>query len=140
MKNSSLGFIVLLQCGIAMGAFLFSSCTQPGPDTRIGENIYRAQCGSCHGQNGTGFRELYPPLGNSAYLGSHVRDLPCLIRTGVTGSIVTSDGSLNQRMPAFPSLTVRDSVELITYLQVRWGNSLNPVSPESVERWLVSCP
>jgi mono/diheme cytochrome c family protein len=140
MKTCSLSTLVLFCSFSSLGIVLFSACVGDSPDTTVGEQIYTASCAPCHGPDGSGFRDLYPPIRSSAYLDGSISELPCLIRSGITGTIVTGDGGPSQRMPAFPRLSGGESVELITYLQVRWGNSSNLVNQESVTGWLAACP
>lgn len=105
-----------------------------------GRKLYGNLCSQCHGSEGKGLKELYPALENSPYLSSGLAEIPCLIRGGIKGTIVTADGSNNQRMPAFQELTVDEISQLILYLQHQWGRK-NPIaSVKTIEQWLSNCP
>ena len=85
-------------------------------------------------------RALYPPLKGSLYLGAKMDELPCLIRAGVRGTIVTGKKTRNVRMPGFPELTIKEMSSLINYLRQRWGKDGAAVSEQTVGQWLGSCP
>ncbi len=109
-------------------------------ETIPGSKLYREHCSACHGQDGKGFRALYPPLADSPYFAEKQAMLPCLIRGGIRGSLVTADGSYNLRMPAFPDLTPADLSTLILYLQTRWGKTNRDSSVKNIEQLLLPCP
>ena len=119
---------------------MLCSCAPDTVDTTAGRNVYTAHCASCHREDGSGFRQLYPPLVGSPYLGGEIDNLPCLIKNGITGAIVTGDGSHNKRMPGFPELPAEEVTELVHYLQIRWGQQSELVAADTVARLLESCP
>lgn len=129
---------LLLLAGIASVVIIYQSTSKP--DLGPGGRIYLEQCSSCHGREGAGLRELYPPLAGSPYLSETTAETACLIRRGVRGLLVTADGSYNQRMPAFPHLTAADISQLIAFMQNRWGKKKTITPVETLEQWLLSCP
>jgi len=124
---------LLLSCAAVM---LLSGCSDSGPDSAL----YQKRCASCHGRTGEGMRALYPPLKGSLYLDEKINELPCLIRAGVRGTIVTGKQTRNVRMPGFPELTIEEMSSLINYLRQRWGKGGTAVSEQTVNQWLGSCP
>ena len=58
-----------------------------------GERIFKANCASCHMEDGLGVARLYPALKSSSIDSIHT-NLPCIIRYGVsdTSSILNMDG------------------------------------------------
>lgn len=130
------GGLLLCAAFVALSA-IFQSCSRP--DDTVGRGLYTTHCSSCHGATGQGLRDLYPPLQGSIYLDRKVNEAPCIITKGITGSIVTSDGSRNQRMPAFQELTTAELTPLLIFLLDRWGRDTIPISPGIVEKWLRSC-
>lgn len=83
---------------------------------------------------------MYPALGGSPYLDSEIETLPCLVRDGIMGSIVTADGTHNRKMPGFPGLSAQQTAELINYLQLQWAQEFEIVTAAMVEHWWESCP
>ena len=129
---------LLLLAGIASVVIIYQSTSEP--DLGPGGRLYQEQCSACHGRDGGGLRELYPPVAGSPYLSEITDETACLIRRGVRGSLVTADGSYNQRMPAFPYLTAADISQLIAFMQSRWGKTKTITPVETLEQWLLSCP
>lgn len=121
---------------LAAAALLPSGCS----DSRGDPTVYRKHCTSCHGSQGQGLRALYPPLQGSAYLGERLAELPCLVSTGVRGTIVTGKKTKNIRMPALSQLSLEEMSSLVNYLQLNWGTGGETVAERTVAQWLRSCP
>ena len=85
-------------------------------------------CANCHGKNGEGLRNLYPPLAGSSRLGD-IGYLTCLIRNGTSGK--------EPDMPANGGLYALDIAQLITYLNEQWGNGQMTETEEVAK---VQCP
>lgn len=101
-----------------------------------GHAVYIAHCAPCHGDNGEGFRRVYPPLVDSRFFTTDLERLPCVIRYGLQGEITVGGVVFNQQMPGNSRLTNEDMLMLINYLQQRWGAEEQPVD---VEKWLKTC-
>ena len=69
------GFRALLLLGTA--GLLLSGCSEGATPA-----LYRKHCANCHGRDGEGLRELFPPLTGSLYLADRLPALPCLLTTG----------------------------------------------------------
>ncbi len=94
-------------------AILLVSC---GPEQSYGEQLYQAQCASCHLSDGSGLRGLYPPLYQTDYLQEHFADLPCIIEQGMEGPILVNGREYDQPMPAIVGFTDADIANLMNYL------------------------
>ncbi len=101
--------------------------------------VYARYCASCHGPEGNGLRALYPPLRGSSYLTDRLQQLPCLIGSGVPGTIVNADGSTMMRMPSF-NLSHQEMTALILFLHHEWGTGKAAVSEQTVSQWQQQCP
>jgi len=99
-------------------------------------NLYKANCSSCHQENGMGQGD-YPPLVASDYVTGSVQRLIAIVHSGVKGPIEVA-GTLypgNQQMPAnggLPALSDDDLALVLTYVRTTWGNTASGVSPEQV--------
>ncbi len=84
-----------------------------------GADLYQAQCGACHGQNRTGSPPEFPSLVN---VGDRITDAQ------IDATIHSGRG----RMPAFPSITERQTAELIKFLKTDPSSNapLPPPPPE----------
>lgn len=102
-----------------------------------GEGLYLSHCASCHGKEGEGFLQVYPPLVNSQYLGSEIARLPCIMRFGMKGKIIAGGREFNGIMPGNSRLSNDDLAALTNYLLVRWGDADKKLN---VAEWLENCP
>lgn len=107
-----------------------------------GRQLYLEHCGQCHGPEGKGFRQLYPPLNGSPYFSERLSHLPCLIQLGRRGDILLPDGSYNQTMPGNDRLNTGQLTSLLQYSQ-RFAPDQNAtfstLTPSLVEQWLLEC-
>jgi cytochrome c551 len=87
-----------------------------------GKSLYEQYCANCHQQNGTGLGRLYPPLKNSEYLKKDPATLADIIRNGIQGSILVNGNEYNQPMSGNPALTDLEIAEILTYINVSWGD------------------
>jgi len=107
--------------------FTFSACSS---DEEVkyeqyviaGAEIYKKNCSNCHGLDGSGLRDLYPPIKGSNYL-QEKNKLVCIIKNGLEGPISVNGKTYNQKMPAAKGLYDLDIAQLITFLNDKWGNS-----------------
>ena len=87
-----------------------------------GAEIYKKNCSNCHGLDGSGLRNLYPPIKGSNYL-QDKNKLVCIIKNGLEGPINVAGKTYNQKMPAAKGLYDLDIAQLITFLNDKWGSS-----------------
>jgi cytochrome c551 len=87
-----------------------------------GAEIYKKNCSNCHGIDGSGLRNLYPPIKGSNYL-QDKNKLVCIIKNGLEGPINVAGKTYNQKMPAAKGLYDLDIAQLITFLNDKWGSS-----------------
>jgi mono/diheme cytochrome c family protein len=125
---------------LLVAALLLSSCDNPANEA--GAALYREHCQACHGADGQGFKNLYPPLAGSGYLRGAPGELICLITNGVRGDIITADGDYNVLMPAITRLDDAQLSDLVGYLSDRWAvadKTSNPLSPAAVAAFRKAC-
>jgi mono/diheme cytochrome c family protein len=82
-----------------------------------GKRIYEVNCANCHMENGKGLGEMYPDITVSTLLREDKNALPCLIRLGKVGNVMS-----NVAMPANKELTEVSMNNLINYLLHTWGD------------------
>jgi mono/diheme cytochrome c family protein len=103
-----------------------------------GFNGYQTHCANCHQADGKGLAGLYPPI--TADFLKNKNDLACLIRYGMSQPIVVNGKSYNRPMPANPTLKELDVAEIVTYVQVTWGNPNAAMMPvDSAKTILERC-
>lgn len=85
-----------------------------------GEELYISYCASCHGQNGRGLEDLYPPLVRSPMVTGEQQPLIQLTLNGLGD------------MPTFNFLDDRDIAVVLTYIRRRFGPQASTVSESTV--------
>ncbi len=105
----------------------------------IGKRLYKQHCANCHGENGEGLEQLYPPLAKSDYLMEDVERAICQIRYGIEGEITVNGISYNQKMAGHDDLRPLNIAEIITFITNSWGNEKGLVSAKDVEQVLSRC-
>ncbi|OGB14903.1 MAG: alcohol dehydrogenase [Burkholderiales bacterium RIFCSPHIGHO2_12_FULL_67_38] len=101
----------------------------------LGQRVYEAQCTDCHGAQGEGARQAYPPLaGNRALtLASAVNPVQAVLNGGFAPA--TAGNPRPYGMPPYRTLlSDAEIAAVITYARQSWGNQAAAVSPLEVQR------
>ncbi|MDX5420172.1 MAG: cytochrome c [Hymenobacteraceae bacterium] len=104
-----------------------------------GERLYTQYCANCHMDDGSGLRNLIPPLAGADYLVNHRDELACILQHGQTGNIVVNGKNYNQGMPAFEHLNKGQITNILNYVQTNFGNSNPRFTIPEVEKQLFDC-
>ncbi|MGH6646949.1 c-type cytochrome [Aquabacterium sp.] len=100
----------------------------PLPDA-LGARLYKLHCAQCHGDQGEGVAQTYPPLaGNRAV----TMDSPAnLVRVVLAGGFAPSTAG-NPRPYGMPPFAMvfnnEDTAAVVSYIRSAWGNQGKPVS------------
>lgn len=135
MKNKTASFLGKLLLPVALLALGTTSLT--AKETGKGEQLYLANCGKCHGREGKGFLQLYPPLEKSHYFSDSINQLPCIIRYGLKGELEINGKRFNGIMPPNQRISPEEMTILISHLQERWGTG---ATEHDIPLWLEQCP
>jgi mono/diheme cytochrome c family protein len=103
-----------------------------------GALVYQQHCQNCHGDNGEGLSALIPPLSDSIYLRKNRAVLPCYIKNGLKGSVIIKDRTFEDAMPA-NDLSPVEIAQVLTYIGNSFGNRLNIIDEQSVQKNLADC-
>lgn len=91
-----------------------------------GERLYTQNCATCHGGNGEGIAEVFPPLQGSQV----VNDV------GPWTAMLVLHG--RGAMPGFDHiLDDEEMAAVISYVRTSWGNAAGPVSPSLIKQMRV---
>lgn len=94
--------------------------------------LYNKYCLTCHQQDGTGVRGMFPPLaGNEKITGSKT-ELINIVLFGLEGPITVNGKDYNQPMPPQAYLNDKQIADILTYIRNNWGNKASSVTPEEV--------
>jgi mono/diheme cytochrome c family protein len=88
-----------------------------------GRVTYEKNCSNCHQSDGSGLRDLYPPLAKTD-LWKRIKpeQLACILKQGQKGEIKVNGKSYSGYMPANAKLEAIDIAELITFMKDSWGD------------------
>jgi mono/diheme cytochrome c family protein len=87
-----------------------------------GRLIYQDHCQNCHGENGQGLAQLYPPLTDTLFLKKNKSKLACIVKNGLSDTIFVNGVEFSQAMPAESHLPDIDIAAVITYITNSFGN------------------
>ena len=104
-----------------------------------GRNLYNFYCATCHMDDGSGLKGLYPPLAGADYLAENQENLACIIRYGLSDTILVNQKTYNQAMPGVKDLNEVQITNVINYINHAWGNELQHVKVEDIEESLIRC-
>ncbi len=99
-----------------------------------GSEIYTDFCMVCHLPNGTGIKNVYPPLANSDYLLKNREASIKAIKFGLNGAITVNNLTYNNAM-AVLGLSDDEVADVVNYISNSWGNKNdNIVTEEEVSK------
>jgi mono/diheme cytochrome c family protein len=106
-----------------------------------GMNLYQTNCANCHQVDGSGLKDLYPPLAKTdLWQRVKMSELACIIKNGQKDSIRVNGKPFNAYMPANPKLQALDIAELVTYMREKWSPNKTIFSLDSARFALKNCP
>jgi mono/diheme cytochrome c family protein len=107
---------------------------QLGASVSRGQQVYLANCMSCHMENGEGVEGAFPPLIKTDYVTGDIDRLVNIILNGQTGEIKVNGNVYNMDMPAQSHLSDEELADVANYIRNSWGNKTKKiVSPEAVK-------
>ena len=98
-----------------------------------GEQVYSANCMSCHMFNGQGVPGIYPPLVNVGTLLEDVSENINIILKGQFGQTMVNGETYNTDMPAQDYLSDMEIADVLNFIRNSWGNSGKLILPDQVE-------
>jgi len=104
--------------------------------TTLGEQVYSANCSSCHGASAAGVPGTFPPLANDPIVtGSSADDHVKIVLHGLSGKAIGGTKYAAQ-MPSFASqLSDAQIAAVVDHERTSWGNHALPlVTPDQVKR------
>ncbi|MEP7144314.1 MAG: cytochrome c [Ferruginibacter sp.] len=90
-----------------------------------GEDVYSANCASCHQATGEGVEAVFPPLANTVYL-KNQKKIIGIILNGQTGEITVGGKKYNTPMAALSQLSDIEIADVLNFVSNSWGNK-NPM-------------
>ena len=90
-----------------------------------GEEVYSANCATCHMPEGEGVEAAFPPLAKTAYVKDATRAINIVLK-GQEGEITVNGKKYNVPMAALSQLTDQQIADVLNYVRNSWGNK-NPM-------------
>ncbi len=97
-----------------------------------GQEVYTANCVSCHMEKGEGMEGVFPPLAKSNYLMADKKRSIVQIIKGVSGPIKVNGVEYNGEMAAI-DLSDQEISDVLNYVRNSFGNKGAAVTPEEVK-------
>lgn len=109
------------------------------PVALSGKDVFTANCMACHGDDGKGTDESFPPLAKSDFLKklSSQKDRTELISIpllGKKGKIIVNKKEYDGEMPMFSEITDRELADVLTYISNSWGNKAKKFTEAEVKK------
>jgi mono/diheme cytochrome c family protein len=96
---------------------------------------YRIHCGACHGRNGDGAPNLFPPLRGSRWVTGDPTVPIRIVLHGLEGRVEVEGATYLNRMPGHGERLDDETVAgILTYVRRSWGNAADSVSAAEVAR------
>ncbi|MGA2248110.1 MAG: cytochrome c [Verrucomicrobiota bacterium] len=96
--------------------------------------VYESVCGVCHGSDGLGKPNQFPPLAGSEWVCKDVENLVRVPQLGLAGSIQVSGQTWKLAMPPMgANLSDEDLAGVLSYIRQSWGNHGATVSADDVK-------
>ena len=100
-----------------------------------GKQIYTTTCQARHQATGSGIEGAFPPLEKSEWATGSPKRVAAIVLHGLQGEITVNDKKYNSVMPPFKDqFTNEDIASVTTYIRNSFGNSAEPISPETVTK------
>jgi len=96
-----------------------------------GEEIYQANCVTCHMQNGEGIPGAFPPLAKADYLLEDKDRAILQVLNGASGQMVVNEVTYFGEMMGF-DFTDQEVADVLNYVMNSWGNEAEMIKPEEV--------
>lgn len=97
-----------------------------------GQKLYVQHCQVCHGPEGQGSADMYPPLSETEWVTGDKARLIRTILIGLSEPIEVNGETYNQEMPSFQQLSDQEIADILSYIRNSFGNSSGAVIPGEV--------
>lgn len=106
---------------------------------KYGESLYKTHCQNCHMENGEGLGALIPPLSSSDYIQSHYNKIPCIIKYGISDTIIVNEIVYENPMAGIANLSDIQISNLINFMREKWYPDMPLMTAEKVKSVLSNC-
>jgi len=102
-----------------------------------GKTVFHQNCATCHGANGEGQPDYFPPLADNPDLFKDTVFPMLVVLNGIGGPITVKGQLYNGSMPSFGYLSDAEIAAVINFIRDTWGNQskvskVQQITPELV--------
>lgn len=104
-----------------------------------GKGLYEKHCQNCHATDGSGLKNLYPPLTDTAFIKTNKSKLACIVKYGMDEKITVNGQVYEGKMPSNTTLADIEVTQLLVYISNSFGNKLGGFDTKEVSVDLKEC-
>lgn len=116
---------------VALATAVYAWQGKTGTSKERGKEVYSRTCVTCHGENGEGIKDVFPPLAGSDYLMANKGRSIDIALHGTQGEMVVKGAKYDSQMLRV-ELTDQEVADVLTFVRSSWGNKGGPVSVQEV--------
>jgi mono/diheme cytochrome c family protein len=98
-----------------------------------GAPVYANTCVACHGIDGRGVPDVFPPLAGADWVTGSTGVPIRIVLHGLTGPVPVNGATYNNVMPPLFTLNDAEIADVVTYVRQNFGNDAAPVSESEVQ-------
>lgn len=115
--------MVLAATGFIITGRAIVQSNTPQSITR-GKEVYELYCQSCHQENGTGIKDVNPPLAKADYMKNTANDLISIILQGSAMKLTVNGKKFYGSMTSQEYLSDEQIADVLNYIKNSWGNKI----------------
>ncbi len=117
-------------CAFGLMGILLVGCAEPRVTSLSGPEIYVATCATCHGTDGLGVNNAFPPLAGSPWVALPDSLLIRLALRGLRGPIRVGERDYNNVMPPNDFLSNEQLAAVLSFVRREFGPAGPAGSPD----------
>ena len=132
MRTNVLTVFAVLTIAVVLFSFQDNTLEQ---SIKRGEEVYGANCVTCHMQKGEGMEGAYPPLAKADFITKDKTGKKSIgvVLNGLQEEITVNGKKYNVPMPAQAYLTDQQIADVLNYVRNSWGNKAKALTEEMVK-------
>ncbi|MEO8614748.1 MAG: PVC-type heme-binding CxxCH protein, partial [Luteolibacter sp.] len=107
------------------------------PDPAVHERgamVYARTCVACHGPEGKGVPNAFPPLDGSEWIAADPAITTRIVLNGLQGPVEAAGQTVISLMPPLIDLKDQEIADVLTYVRQSWSNDSSSVTAESIKQ------
>ena len=96
--------------------------------------MYASYCASCHKEDGSGVKGVFPPLKGTPEIAGDEDSLLHIVLNGLSGPKRVDQVKYDQQMPSFWFLSDNQIALIASYVRLKFGNNSTAITPAKVSK------